>query len=197
MTDVDLSTPLAEAAQLSAELDRGVDFAMGSRSLPGSDVLVHQPAHRELAGKVFNLLFRVTTGLPWRDTQCGFKLFHLETTRALFELQRVEGFAYDAELCVNARRLGLRVAEVPVRWVNNTDTRVTLFGSSVRMALDLARTAWRARRPLDRARPCSTKRRFIAPRSSRVRKGKQPVDLDARVAVDDVHNFPSPDDHLS
>lgn len=149
VTDVDLSTPLAEAARLSAELDRGVDFAMGSRSLPESDVLVHQPAHRELAGKVFNMLFRIATGLPWRDTQCGFKLFHLETTRTLFELQRVEGFAYDAELCVNARRLGLRVAEVPVRWVNNTDTRVTLFGSSVRMALDLARTVWRARRPLD------------------------------------------------
>jgi len=45
--------------------------------------------------------------------------------------------------------LGLRVVEVPVRWVNNTDTRVTLFGSSVRMALDLAKTVWRARRPLD------------------------------------------------
>jgi dolichyl-phosphate beta-glucosyltransferase len=149
MTDVDLSTPLAEVLRLSAELDRGIDFAMGSRSLPDSRVLIHQPAHRELAGKVFNLLFRLTTGLPWRDTQCGFKLFDLETTRRLFEVQRIEGFAYDAELCVNARRLGLRVVEVPVRWVNNTDTRVTLFGSSVRMALDLAKTVWRARRPLD------------------------------------------------
>ena len=149
MTDVDLSTPLAEVLRLSAELDRGIDFAMGSRSLPDSRVLIHQPAHRELAGKVFNLLFRITTGLPWRDTQCGFKLFDLETTRRLFEVQRIEGFAYDAELCVNARRLGLRVVEVPVRWVNNTDTRVTLFGSSVRMALDLAKTVWRARRPLD------------------------------------------------
>jgi dolichyl-phosphate beta-glucosyltransferase len=174
VTDVDLSTPLDEAVRLSAELDRGTDFAMGSRSLPGSNVEVHQPLHRELAGKIFNLMFRVATGLTWKDTQCGFKLFRLETTRRLFELQRIEGFAYDAELCVNADRLGLRVAEVPVRWLNNADTRVTLFGSSLRMALDLARIAWRARRPLEIGS----------------RRGEQPVDLDARVPVDEGPELP-------
>ena len=56
------------------------------------------------------------TGLPYRDTQCGFKLFRLETARAIFERQRVNGFAFDAELCVLARRLGLTTVEVPVRW---------------------------------------------------------------------------------
>jgi dolichyl-phosphate beta-glucosyltransferase len=166
MTDVDLSTPLEEVAKLSAELDSGVDLAMGSRSLPGSRVDVHQPAHRELAGKTFNVLFRLSTGLPWKDTQCGFKLFRIETARELFGLQRIDGFAFDAELCVNAHRLGLRVAEVPVRWVNNTDTRVTLFGSSLQMALDLARVAWRSR-----------------PRSRPSGRPEQPVDLDARISV--------------
>ena len=166
MTDVDLSTPLEEVGRLSAELDRGVDLAMGSRSLPDSHVDVRQPAHRELAGKTFNVLFRLSTGLPWKDTQCGFKLFRLDTARELFGLQRIDGFAFDAELCVNAHRLGLRVAEVPVRWVNNTDTRVTLFGSSLQMALDLMRVAWRGRR---RRRPSGGL--------------EQPVDLDARISV--------------
>jgi dolichyl-phosphate beta-glucosyltransferase len=189
MTDVDLSTPLEEVGALSSELDRGIDFAMGSRSVAGSDVVVHQPPHRELAGKTFNLLFRLTTGLAWRDTQCGFKLFQRSTTRELFELQRVEGFAYDAELCVNADRLGLRVSEVPVRWMNNADTRVTLFGSSVQMALDLARIAWRARQ-LERPGLDETPQREAVGEASAGRK--HAVDLDSRVAVDECPKLPQP-----
>jgi dolichyl-phosphate beta-glucosyltransferase len=147
VTDVDLSTPLEEVALLAAALERGADVVIGSRALAGSRVLVHQPPYRELMGKAFNVMFRLLTRLPWRDTQCGFKLFRLATARQLFELQRVERFAYDAELCVNAHRLGLRLVEVPVTWRNSPDTRVTLVGSSLRMAFDLVHIAWRARRP--------------------------------------------------
>jgi hypothetical protein len=100
-------------------------------------------------GKTFNVMLRLLTRVPWHDTQCGFKLFRRETTLRLFELQRVEGFAYDAELCTNAQRLGLRVAEVPVTWRNHPDTHVTLIGSSLRMTIDLVAIAWRARRPLE------------------------------------------------
>jgi dolichyl-phosphate beta-glucosyltransferase len=99
-------------------------------------------------GKTFNVGVRLLTGLPWRDTQCGFKLFRLATTRRLFELQRVDGFAFDVELLVLARRLGLRVREVPVRWVNDPDTRVGLMTSSAEMARDALRIAYWARRPL-------------------------------------------------
>jgi glycosyltransferase involved in cell wall biosynthesis len=155
VTDADMSTPLEELALLARELHRGHDLAIGSRSVPGSRVEVHQPLYRELMGKGFNVLLRLATGLPWRDTQCGFKLFRLETARALFELQRVEGFAFDAELCVNARRLGLRLAEVPVRWINHPDTRVALVRSSLRMALDLVRIARLARRPVPRREPAA------------------------------------------
>jgi dolichyl-phosphate beta-glucosyltransferase len=147
MTDVDLSTPLDDLPTLAADAGPGIDVAIASRALPESRVLVRQPAHRELMGKTFNLALRLLTRLPFRDTQCGFKLFRLGTTRVLFERQRIRGFAYDAELCVLARQLGLRVAEVPVRWTNHPDTRVRLIGSSTRMALDLFRIAWLARRP--------------------------------------------------
>jgi len=148
VTDVDLSTPLSDLGALMAALREGNDLALGSRGLPSSRVAVHQPFHRELMGKSFNVLLRLATGLPYRDTQCGFKLFRLETTRVLFELQQIEGFAFDAELCLNAQRLGLKIAEVPVTWVDNRDTKVKLFRSSSRMALDLVRLGRVARRPL-------------------------------------------------
>lgn len=148
MTDVDLSTPLEEIVRLHAALEAGLDVAFGSRALEDSQVLVHQPFHREHMGKAFNLGIRMLLRVPWRDTQCGFKLFRLPTTRELFERQRVEGFAFDVELLVMARKLGLSVEEIPVRWIDNPDTRVGIVSGSTRMALDVLRIAYWARRPL-------------------------------------------------
>jgi dolichyl-phosphate beta-glucosyltransferase len=148
MTDVDLSTPLDELGLLVTAVREGVDVAIGSRALDRSKVLVHQPFYRERMGRIFNRLLRSLTRLPWHDTQCGFKLFRLETAIRLFELQRVGGYAFDAELLVNARRLGLQVKEVPVRWIDNPDTHVGLLTASTQMALDTIRIAYRAHRPL-------------------------------------------------
>jgi dolichyl-phosphate beta-glucosyltransferase len=150
MTDVDLSTPLEEVALLRTTLDAGSDVAIASRALEDSQVLVHQPFPRELMGKAFNLGLRILLRVPWHDTQCGFKLFRLSTTRELFERQRVDGFAFDVELLVMARRLGLGVEEVPVRWIDNPDTRVGMVSGSTRMALDTLRIAYWSRRPLTR-----------------------------------------------
>jgi dolichyl-phosphate beta-glucosyltransferase len=148
MTDADLSTPLDELGLLLTAVREGADVAIGSRALDRTKVLVHQPIYRELMGRAFNRLLRRITRLPWRDTQCGFKLFRLETAITLFELQRVEGFAFDAELLVNARRLGLEVKEIPVRWIDDPDTHVSLVRSSAQMALDTLRIAYRSHRPL-------------------------------------------------
>jgi glycosyltransferase involved in cell wall biosynthesis len=147
LTDADMATPLEDIARLAARVHDGADVAIGSRALPSSDILVHQPGHRELLGKGFNRALRLLTGLPYRDTQCGFKLFRLSTARRLFELQRVPGFAYDVELLVLARQLGLSVAEVGVRWADDRETTVKIFSASSRMALDLLRIAWLARVP--------------------------------------------------
>ena len=148
MTDVDLSTPLDELVGLAAKIDAGADVVIASRALRDSEIVVRQPRHRELMGKAFNVIVRTVTRVPWKDTQCGFKLFRLSTSRRIFELQHVDGFAFDMELLVLARRLDLRVAEVPVRWIDNPDTRVGLVTSSTRMALDALGIALRARRPL-------------------------------------------------
>jgi dolichyl-phosphate beta-glucosyltransferase len=148
MTDADLSTPLGELGLLLEPVRQGADLAIGSRALDRTKVLVHQPIYRELMGRAFNRLLRRITKLPYRDTQCGFKLFRLDTGIRLFELQRVAGFAFDAELLVNARRLGLAVKEIPVRWIDDPDTHVSLVRSSAQMALDTLRIAYRSHRPL-------------------------------------------------
>jgi dolichyl-phosphate beta-glucosyltransferase len=145
LSDADMATPLQEVSKLSAALERGFDVAIGSRGLPESEIVVHQPIYRELMGKSFNVGLRLLTGLPYRDTQCGFKLFRLAAARKLFELQRIEGFAYDAEILVLARRLAIRVVEVPVRWFNDPATTVKLFSASSRMALDLLKVGRLAR----------------------------------------------------
>jgi glycosyltransferase involved in cell wall biosynthesis len=145
--DVDLSTPIDDVSALALAVEEeGVDIAIGSRDLPDSNIQLHQPAHREFMGRTFNRLLRGLTRLPYHDTQCGFKLFRVETTRPLFQAQRIDGFAYDVELLVLARSHGLRVAEVPVSWTHNEQTSVTLLGASTLMLFDLLRIVRRSRR---------------------------------------------------
>jgi dolichyl-phosphate beta-glucosyltransferase len=141
--DADLSTPLDALTPLADAIDAGYDVAIGSRGLASSNIVEHQPVYRELAGKTFNVFVRQATGLPFRDTQCGFKLFRLETSRTLFEHQRSEGFAYDVEILLDAVSRGLSVAEVPVTWVNDRQTRVKFFGASMAMTADLFRIVHR------------------------------------------------------
>jgi dolichyl-phosphate beta-glucosyltransferase len=147
LTDVDLATPLTEIRALAAGLAGGFDIAIGSRGLPASRIDVHQPFHRELMGRIFNRMLRVATGLPFRDTQCGFKLYRLERSRRLFELQSIDGFAFDAEVLVLARRQGLSVAEIPIRWADDARTTVGIVRAPAAMLRDLLRIGWTARRP--------------------------------------------------
>jgi dolichyl-phosphate beta-glucosyltransferase len=146
-TDADLSAPIDEADHLIKALEStGADAAIGSRALRRELIGVHQPWRRELAGRVFNLLVRLFTGLKLHDTQCGFKLFRRETTRRAFELQRVEGFGFDPELLFLIERLGGKVVEVPVRWNDNPATKVCFLRDSVGMFWDLVALRWRWRR---------------------------------------------------
>jgi glycosyltransferase involved in cell wall biosynthesis len=142
-TDADLSAPIEEAEKLLAAL-RGADVAIGSRALDRSLISVHESRWRELAGNIFNLLVKLLTELPFQDTQCGFKAFVRERARIVFEQQRTEGFGFDAEILYLARRHGLRIVEVPVRWAHDPATRVHMLRDSVQMFLDLVRVRWSA-----------------------------------------------------
>src|SRR6266478_4494591 len=88
---------------------------------------------REKRGRVFNLLVRVATGLPFWDTQCGFKAFQLDVCRPILEAAHVNGFAFDVELLFLANRAGLRVREIPVRWNHAEGSKVSFFRDSLRM----------------------------------------------------------------
>ncbi|MGH9357032.1 MAG: dolichyl-phosphate beta-glucosyltransferase [Terriglobia bacterium] len=143
-TDADLSAPIEEADKLLAALQScGADAAAGSRALDRRLVGVRQAAHREWSGRAFNVLVRALTGLPIRDTQCGFKLFHRSTTRRSFELQRAGGFGFDPELLFLIRQSGLKIIEVPVRWNNDRATKVRLLRDSTRMFRELVELRWR------------------------------------------------------
>ncbi len=142
-TDADLSAPIEELDKLlEAAEEQGAAVAIGSRALDRSLIAVHQSFFRESAGRVFNLLMQLLTGLPFRDTQCGFKLFEARAAREVFRRQRLERFGFDVEVLFIARRLGYRTVEVPVRWSHSEGTKVSMFRDSLNMFLDLLRVRW-------------------------------------------------------
>ncbi|MFZ3215219.1 MAG: dolichyl-phosphate beta-glucosyltransferase [Candidatus Acidiferrales bacterium] len=141
-TDADLSSPIEESEKLLAALAAGNDVAIGSRALDRSLIAVHQSRLRELAGIIFNGFVRVFTGLPFHDTQCGFKIFRREAARVVFEQQRIERFGFDPEVLFLAKRHGLRTAEVPVRWAHDPATKVQVIRDSLLMFGDLVYIRW-------------------------------------------------------
>src|SRR5205809_1345450 len=132
--DADLSTPLGETPKLIEPIANGeIDIALGSRALDRGLIGIHQPWRREQAGRVFNLLVRLATGLPFWDTQCGFKAFRVDVCRPIFEAARLDGFAFDVELLYLAHRAGLHIREIPVRWNHSAGSKVRFFQDSLRM----------------------------------------------------------------
>lgn len=126
-TDADLSTPIEEVDRLYSEAARQeCAIAIGSRALHESIVTVHQSMFREYSGQFFNLVMRALTGLPFHDTQCGFKLYTSEAARLVFPRQQLDGFSFDVEDLYIAKHCGLKSIEVPVRWANVEGTKVSL-----------------------------------------------------------------------
>jgi dolichyl-phosphate beta-glucosyltransferase len=127
-TDADLSSPIGEVEKLwsAAERER-VQVAVGSRAVDRSLVGVHQPLLREAMGRIFNAFMRLVTGLPFKDTQCGFKLFQTAAGREVFSRQQLDGFGFDVEVLFIAKQLGYASVEVPVRWDNVEGTKVSLL----------------------------------------------------------------------
>jgi glycosyltransferase involved in cell wall biosynthesis len=144
-TDADLSSPIEEVDKLLAALQSsGADVAVGSRALNRELIGIRQPWFRDMAGRFFNLLVRVFTGLKLHDTQCGFKLFKRSSTRRAFEMMQVEGFGFDPELLFLIERKGGKVVEVPVRWDDHPATKVRFLRDSAQMFFDLMAIRWRA-----------------------------------------------------
>lgn len=127
-TDADLSAPIGELETLWQRVERErASVAIGSRALDRSLVGVHQPLFREAMGRFFNFSMRLITGLPFRDTQCGFKLFEAAAAQQIFSRQMLDGFGFDVEILYIAKHLRLKSIEVPVKWNDVAGTKVSLW----------------------------------------------------------------------
>jgi dolichyl-phosphate beta-glucosyltransferase len=137
MADADGATPIAEVARLEAAVAAGADLAVGSRVLEDPGVIRRVRAHRQLSGHVFNFLLRRLGVAPVLDTQCGFKLFRGAVAAALFPQVTTDGFGFDVELLVLARRGGFRVAEVAVNWADQPGSKVRVLREGPRMLYEV------------------------------------------------------------
>jgi dolichyl-phosphate beta-glucosyltransferase len=142
LTDADLSTPIDDLAALYRALGEH-DVVIGSRALALSRIGEQQAIHRRWMGKTFNRIMRRVTGLPFADTQCGFKLFRPDAAKRVFAEASIDRFAYDVEALLIADKLGYSIGEVPVQWDNSADSRVRIVRDSFRMLLDVVRARLR------------------------------------------------------
>lgn len=136
-TDADLSTPIIEAEKLFFWLGKGYDVAIGSRSMQESQVEINQSFVRQSMGKIFNKITKLIVFTGFKDTQCGFKCFKRDVVDNVFRKQMINGFAFDVEILLIARRQGLRIKEIPVRWLNSPYSKVRIVKDSFLMLYDL------------------------------------------------------------
>lgn len=141
-TDADLSSPIEEVPKLLKALADGADIAIGSRWLRSELQTQRQPLHRQLFGRIFNLLLRISLGLRFRDTQCGFKAFRRRAAQTIFPLQRIERWGFDPEILFLARKFGFMVTEVPVAWGHSGETRINPLLDGARMFQEMLRVRW-------------------------------------------------------
>ncbi|MDX8377430.1 MAG: glycosyltransferase family 2 protein [Mariprofundales bacterium] len=141
--DADHSTNICEVQKVATAMQAGAEMVIASRRHPDSDVRVHQPWLREHMGQIFNYCVRnIGLNNDLSDTQCGFKAFTAEVAEPLFTRQQVDGFAFDVELLYMASKAGLRIAVIPIVWINEENSRVNLFTDPLHMLAEL----WRIRR---------------------------------------------------
>jgi len=139
-SDADLSTPITETSKLVEPIEIGeCDLTFGSRALDRSLIGIHQPWRREQGGRIFNMIVRLATGLPFWDTQCGFKAFRMSVCRPLIEAARIDRFGFDVELIYLAHLAQLRLREIAIRWDHNPGSKVEVVRDSLRMADEVRR----------------------------------------------------------
>jgi dolichyl-phosphate beta-glucosyltransferase len=144
--DADGSTSITHLDAFLPQFEAGYDVVVGSRDIEGAFIQVHQPKHREIMGNMGNWLIRIVLGLwSYPDTQCGFKMLTGEAAEAIASRMVVDRFGFDFELIALAERLGFRVKQMPVRWLNEEGSTVSLTGKNgfTQVIIDLFKTEWR------------------------------------------------------
>ena len=137
-TDADLSAPMEETELLLAAIADGADVAIGSRWMDKTRQTIHQPLYRRFFGRCFNWVTRTVIGLPFKDTQCGFKAFKRPAAQVIFRLQRIERWGFDPEILFIARKLGYDIREVPVTWGHDERSRMSYLKDGMKMLEEMA-----------------------------------------------------------
>ncbi len=138
--DADNKTPIDEFDKLEPLLRQGYEVVIGSRALRESQIERRQPLYRQWGSKGFSVFMHAIVGLPGIvDTQCGFKFFQRRVAQDLFARQRIDGYMFDVEILHLAQRAGYRIAQVPIRWRDDADSRYAVLGGSIRNVIDIFR----------------------------------------------------------
>ncbi len=137
MCDADLSMPIAQVERfLPPHQPEEVAVAYASREAAGA-IRYDEPAFRHWGGRLINFLVRGLALPGIQDSQCGFKCFRADAAQAIFPRQTLSGIAFDVEILYLARRMGYTIAEVPIDWYYNADSRINLLGDTLTMLRDL------------------------------------------------------------
>ncbi|MGC9949259.1 MAG: dolichyl-phosphate beta-glucosyltransferase [Bryobacteraceae bacterium] len=145
--DADNKVPIEEFDKFRLWFTQGCDVVIGSRSMRGAQIEKRQPLYRQLGGKGFGLFMHAVVGLQGiTDTQCGFKFFTRAAAREIFSRQQMDGYMFDVEILVLARRLGYGIQQVPIRWRDDGDSRLALVSGNLRNVVDIFRIRAGARR---------------------------------------------------
>jgi dolichyl-phosphate beta-glucosyltransferase len=145
--DADNKVPIEEFDKFRPWLAQGYGVVIGSRAMQDSQIERRQPLYRQLGGKGFGLFMHAVVGLRGiTDTQCGFKFFTRAAAREVFSRQQIDGYMFDVEILVLARRLGYGIQQVPIRWRDDGDSRLALVSGNLRNVADIFRIRAGARR---------------------------------------------------
>lgn len=142
--DTDLSMPIEEIAKFLPPMREGYDVLIGTREGEGAR-RIGEPEYRHIMGRVLNFIVKLTAVPDFEDTQCGFKMFKREAAEDLFSVQQMTGIGFDVELIYVALRRGYRIADVPITWYFDPDSRMRLFQDSLKILLEIweIRKNWR------------------------------------------------------
>lgn len=131
--DSDLNTPIEETKKLLDAMHEGYDVVIGSRNIEGSNIIVKQPKYRQLLGKAFPIIVKTAVLPDFKDTQCGFKMFTRDAARKIFPRQTLRRFAFDVEVLFIAKKLNLKIKEIPVTWISKEGSKVSPIKDSISM----------------------------------------------------------------
>ncbi|MCD6500545.1 glycosyltransferase family 2 protein [bacterium] len=136
-TDADNSTSIDQVEKMWSFFEKGYDVVIGSRDVKGAVLSPPQPWWRRLLGDIFRFLTHIICG-TWGilDTQCGFKGFTKKAAENIFKEAKINGFAFDPEILVIAKKFGYKIKEIPVRWRNDPESKVK-FKNMIKMGIGL------------------------------------------------------------